>query len=220
MSFRQSCKSAGCGLISCCDRRETGPKFDSRYYDAAPPPKYSFIRLRSWPKTATANTQRISWTGTRKKTASARQQQQPQRRGDDTDDGELSDVASEDITKKVFTYDIVLFARGREEPIYRCLLLDFHAVVNAVSDELPRLLNLPMEEYNGQAVRLPDGSFAKPVGTVELDWQIYNGKRPYKTKCVVIKDSQFDMLLGQPSIQRYKLWEEDGDIKKRLPCYF
>ncbi|RDW65827.1 retropepsin-like aspartic protease [Aspergillus mulundensis] len=217
--FREHYKRAACGFLSCCDRQPANPEFDPRYSDATSPPKYSLIGLRSWPKTASPDTQRLSWTTKRKKSSSARQQQQQQRQqrgNDNTGYEDASDVTYEETGKTSSAHDIELFAPGREQPIYRCVLLDTSSFVDAVSDEFPRLLNVPMGEYNGGEVRMPNGFFVKPVGTLEVNWKIYKGKRPFRTKCVVIKDSQFDMLLGLPSIQRYGLFEEDEDNSERL----
>ncbi|KAL4908384.1 hypothetical protein BDW74DRAFT_147362 [Aspergillus multicolor] len=220
-AFREYSKRAASGLLSCCGRHHANSKFDPRYSDAASPPKYSLIALRSWPKTASTDTQRLSWSTKRKKSTPARQQQQqpqpqPQRRNDNTQYEHPADLSHGEFGQTSSTHDIELYAPGREQPIYRCVLLDTASFVDAVSDEFPRLLNVPMGEYNGGEVRIPNGLFVKPVGTIEVDWKIYKGKRPFRTKCVVIKDSQFDMLLGLPSIQRYQLFEEDGDRSGRL----
>ncbi|KAL2831694.1 hypothetical protein BDW59DRAFT_139849 [Aspergillus cavernicola] len=210
MPFLQSCKIAACGLASCRDRRQTGPKFESRDPGTTSLSKRRFIRLKSWPKSTTPNTRGPKWIRGHK-TTSARQQQ---REGDFAD--ESSDIASEDIPQKIFTYDVMLFGPQREKPVYRRLLLDFQGNLDTLSDDIARLLNLPFTPYNGAEVRLPNGSLVKPEGTLEVKWQLYEGSRPYKTKLLVIKNSDFDMILGISSIQRYKLWEEDCNIQTKL----
>ncbi|KAL4932082.1 retropepsin-like aspartic protease [Aspergillus undulatus] len=210
MPFYQSCKTAACGIISCCDRWQAGSEFDARYRDTRDPLKRSFIRLASWPKTPTPSIKKFKWIGDHRTPSNSDQSQE------DNIHDEVSDSASVDIALKIFTYDIELFGRERDKPVYRRLLLDFTVVINAVSDEIPRLLNRPVTPYNGKEVKLPNGVYVKPVGTLVIKWQLYKGKRAYKTKFLVIEDSLFDMLLGRPTIKKYKLWEEDRDIKKRL----
>ncbi|KAJ0425120.1 hypothetical protein BJY00DRAFT_308452 [Aspergillus carlsbadensis] len=123
---------------------------------------------------------------------------------------------AEHITDRVFFYNTILYNPQIEKAIYRRVLLSFMLNIDAISDEIPRVLGLPVSPYSGKAVQLHNGKSAKPIGTLHLQWKIYSGEKVYKTKFLVIKDSHFDMLLGRSSIKKYKLWEVDEDIEKRL----
>ncbi|KAL3458635.1 hypothetical protein BJX64DRAFT_292014 [Aspergillus heterothallicus] len=123
---------------------------------------------------------------------------------------------AEHITNRVFFYNTILYNSQAEKAIYRRVLLNFMLKIDAISDEIPRTLGLPILPYRGKTVQLHNGKTTKPIGTFYLQWQIYNDKKVYETKFLVIKDSQFDMLLGRSSIKKYKLGKMDGDIEKRL----
>ncbi|OJI95869.1 hypothetical protein ASPVEDRAFT_206959 [Aspergillus versicolor CBS 583.65] len=125
------------------------------------------------------------------------------------------DIASVHIPQSAFTYDIILFALPHEKPVYRRLLLDFHGNLDAVSDDIAQLLNLPITPYYDE-VRLPNGSVAKPTGVTEVKWQIYGGRHRHTAKLFVIPNSPFDMVLGVSSIRRCKLWKDDRDIRTGL----
>ncbi|KAL4878727.1 hypothetical protein BJY04DRAFT_220794 [Aspergillus karnatakaensis] len=214
MPFLQSCKSAACGFVSCCDR-QPDEKSDSRprypasdFSNAEPPPsKRSFNRLRPWPP---KNTQRVRWKGAR----ATHQNQQFANESYDRDKAS-SDQA---IAKRTFTYNTILYkpAGGAQGLLYRRLRLDFQVVFNAVSDQIPPELNLNISPYYGPDVRLPNGYVVTPVGELWVKWKLLETERTHETLFLVIKDSTFDVLLGRASIQEYKLWEEDKDILKRL----
>ncbi|KAL4963067.1 uncharacterized protein BDV14DRAFT_177132 [Aspergillus stella-maris] len=105
-----------------------------------------------------------------------------------------------------------------EKLIYRRLILDFddQKTTDAICDEIPQALNIPIKPYKGSEVQLPNGDWEMPVGTAEIPWKVYEGQRVYRTHFLVMKDSQFDMLLSRATIKRYKFWEEDKDVKGRL----
>ncbi|KAL4878733.1 hypothetical protein BJY04DRAFT_194991 [Aspergillus karnatakaensis] len=124
---------------------------------------------------------------------------------------------AEIIQDRIFFYDIVVYGLSAEKVIYRRTLLDFDLEINAISDEIPRALNLPIEPYRGSGmVKLPSGKSVQPVGTLVLRWQLYNDDNLHTTHFLVIKNSHFDMLLGRSSIEEYKLWEWDREIQARL----
>lgn len=106
-----------------------------------------------------------------------------------------------------------------KDVVYRRILLDFRVSIDAVSDEIPHLLGIPIDPYTGFEVQLPNGQYVEPIGTIQTTWKFYTGQKSHKTRVLVIKDSEFDMLIGRSSIQQYKLWEEDRDIWKRLQYY-
>ncbi|KAL4780595.1 hypothetical protein BJX76DRAFT_360719 [Aspergillus varians] len=215
MPFVQSLKNTTYGFISCCDRQKDA-KFESSYpasnssHDAKiAPVKRPFTRLKSLPKSSLPDTGKVRRTGGRKSIPSRQQHE-----------GDLKEKSYEsipkDILQKVFTYDIQLFGTKNDKVVYRRLLLDFQVNTDAVSDEIPKLLNLPIAGYKGAEVRLPNGSSVRPIGALEIQWQLYKGNRQYRTKFLVIENSQFDVLLGRRSIQKYRLSAEDEKIQKRL----
>ncbi|KAL4963070.1 uncharacterized protein BDV14DRAFT_93693 [Aspergillus stella-maris] len=210
MSFVQSCKNAACGIVSCCDRRssfnpEQPPRSYNRHSEINASSKHYFSRLRTWPKDSQGTRQsRVNGNRT---AVSGRGQQLH-----NTADTEAEKL-TENIRQRVFTYDIVLLGN---EPIYRRLLLDFNLNIDAISDEIPTLMNLPITPYDGLEVPLPSGALAKPIGIVKLKWRVYKKKRKFETTFLVIPNNHFDMLIGRSSIQTHKLWDADRDIRKRL----
>jgi hypothetical protein len=211
MSFYTICKSVARDIVSCCDPT----RIETRHSKGSPEVLHpeattNFASLDSHRKTQRRCNFRShkSWSNRRHRYAKALTLKK----------GEYGypDATSDHITDRVFYYNTVLYSPQTEKPIYRRVLLSFVLSIDAISDDIARVLGLPILPYNGKAVQLHNGESAKPIGTLHLQWKIYNGKRVYKTKFLVIKDSHFDMLLGRSSIKKYKLWEVDGEIEKRL----
>ncbi|KAL2812511.1 hypothetical protein BJX63DRAFT_243960 [Aspergillus granulosus] len=201
MPFYTSCKSIAWDIVSCCDRM--------RAHDIdIQSPNVSPVVLRS-----EMTTTPVSSYNSRKTQRKGTLRSNKREYGYD-------DAMAEHITDRVFYYNTILYNPEAAKAIYRRVLLNFTLKYDAISDEIPQVLGLPILPYYGKAVQLHNGKTAKPIGTLHLQWQIYNGKKAYKTKFLVIKDNHFDMLLGRSSIKKYKLWKEDGDIEKRLqyPC--
>ncbi|KAL2845646.1 hypothetical protein BJY01DRAFT_180218 [Aspergillus pseudoustus] len=197
MSFYTSCKSVARDIVSCCDRTREH-HIEPRY------PTDSSDILRLGTPTSFVNPQ-----GRRMARRKGNRKSHKSEYG-------YADTMPNDIIDRVFFYDTKLYNPQTEKPIYRRVLLSFMLNIDAISDEIPRVFGLPISPYKGKAVQLHNGKFADPIGTFQTRWQIYNGKKVYKTEFLVIKDSQFDMLLGSSSIRKYKLWKEDADIEKRL----
>ncbi|KAL2863167.1 uncharacterized protein BJX67DRAFT_266376 [Aspergillus lucknowensis] len=209
MPLLQSWKHATRGVVSCCDRQK-GSKFETQYPKHGFSPtatasrsKRPFAQLKWWPNTRNDGRERDL------RTAPSRQQRE------DKFTDRNSNSKPEDITRKIFTYDMMVFGLA-EDVVYRRVLLEFGVNIDAVSDEIPHLLGIPIDPYDGFEVRLPNGLYVEPIGTVETTWKLYTGQRSHRTRFLVIEDSQFDMLIGRSSIQQYRLWEEDADIWKRL----
>jgi hypothetical protein len=122
------------------------------------------------------------------------------------------------IPERIFSYHTIVYDQARERKLYRRVLLDFNPKrnIDAISDAIQQDLDLTMEPYFGSKVEIPNGDVVMPLGIVDVTWQIYKGVRPYRTQFVVIKDSQFDMLLGRMTIKGYEFWKEDKDIRERL----
>ena len=219
MPFVQQFRDAAHGFVSCCDRQRTGSKFgpysDDSYQHAAVS-KRGFGWLRSWPiSTRTRSTQQKARSKTEQEAGLERTQQREDKRRKERI---FKIEPYEEAAKGIFIYDIILFGIDREKFVYRRLKLDFHVQFDAVSDEIPRLVNIPITSYAGGDVKLPTGHWVKPLGTIEVKWQLYKGQHQYKTQFLVIENSPYDMLLGRPSIHNYRLWEEDNDILERLQC--
>ncbi|KAL4791893.1 hypothetical protein BDV19DRAFT_284889 [Aspergillus venezuelensis] len=215
MSFVQSCRNAACGIVSCCDRRPPSNskqplRNQGRHARISDSSKHYFRRLRTWPE-GTQKTRQSRVDGNCEAVSGRLQQQH------NAADLE-ADNSTEEIRQRLFTYDIVLLGKKREKPIHRRLLLDFHLDVDAISDEIPTLMDLPIAPYDGLEILLHSGIAAKPIGVVKLKWKLYQKKRKFETTFLVIPNSHFDMLIGRSSIQRHKLWEEDKDILRRLQC--
>ncbi|KAL2814902.1 hypothetical protein BDW59DRAFT_154095 [Aspergillus cavernicola] len=199
-------KTTARGILSCCDRQGTNnPSRSGRDSATAAPPKHTFNRLNSlsWP-----TSHKPQWLLWDRKTIVPPRPPPTEHR----------EEVTKYITKKIFTYDIVVFSAEPEKVVYRRLLLDFQLkdTVDAISDEIPQRLNLPITPYKGAEVKLPNGHCVMPIGTLEAKWQRYEGEKLYTTKLYVIEKSYFDMLLGRSSIWEYQLWDEDRDIQRRL----
>ncbi|KAL2869831.1 uncharacterized protein BJX67DRAFT_347078 [Aspergillus lucknowensis] len=213
MSLLKSCKSAAWGVV-CCGARTRELDFDPLHSEDC-------SHCSRTGTTATMNKNnscKEQEGGIRRRHRDCRkrsQHQTPSTLGQGKD-GYTDDELSEKITERIFFYDTILVGPQTGRIIYRRVLLDFAVDVDAISDEIHQVLDLPILTYRGQKVLLPNGNSVWPIGTLEVKWQFYDGKKKYKTKFVVIKDSHFDMLLGRSSIKRYKLWEVDSDIKRRL----
>ncbi|KAL3490123.1 hypothetical protein BJX62DRAFT_207743 [Aspergillus germanicus] len=194
MSFYTSCKSVARDIVSCCD----STRIDTQQTTDSP----EFLH----PSTTT-------------KPGNLYDPRKAQRKGGhrlQTREHGCADTSSDHIIDRIFFYDTILHVPQAEKVIYRRVLLSFKLKIDAISDEIPRAMGLPIHSFSGKAVQLHNGKTATPIGIFPMRWQLYNGKKIYKTKFLVIKDSQFDMLLGRSSIKKYKLWEEDGDIERRL----
>ncbi|KAL4776555.1 hypothetical protein BDW60DRAFT_86129 [Aspergillus nidulans var. acristatus] len=220
MPFVQPFKSAAHGFVSCCDRQRTGSKFgpysdDSHQQTALS--KRGLGWLRSWPISARTRStqQKARWKAERE--AGLERTHQHEAKGKQEELIKIEPNGKE-ITERIYVYDIILFGIEREKFVYRRLKLDFQVQFDAVSDEIPRLMNIPITSYAGGEVKLPTGHWVKPLGTIEVKWQLYKGQRQYKTEFLVVENSPYDMLLGWPSIHNYRLWEEDNDILERLQC--
>lgn len=204
VSFRNRVRS----ILSCCDSRDSTP-FEEKHLSVPRPSKGPFSGLKSRPQNTVPCPQTKRWSRGHVDPVESHQQRKNNFAAD------RSDIAFEDIPQRIFTYDVALFGRPRKKPVYRRLLLDFHGNLDAVSDDIAELLNLPLSPHDGE-VRLPNGSLAKPKGVIEVRWHIYGARRRHTTRLVVIPDSPFDMVLGASSIRRCRLWKEDGNIRTEL----
>lgn len=181
-------------ILSCCDRRANA-LLKPQHPDTDPPPKFSFDRLGSQlenyagdklnEKLNQGRRHRIKWFAT-----------------------EPYEIPSEQVSSDKRILDIELGRHQDEKVLYRRLLLDHQGYLNAVSDEVARLLGVPVMEYNGPPVRLPNGSSANPQGRIEVEWSIYKGSGHYRTEVLVIENNSFDMVLGASSIRDHGLWEK------------
>ncbi|KAL4763104.1 retropepsin-like aspartic protease [Aspergillus foveolatus] len=220
MPFVQQFKDAAHGFVSCCDRQRTGSKlgpYSDDSYQHAAVSKRGLGWLKSWPiSTRTGSTQqKARWKADHEAELERKRQREEKRRKERISKIEPID---KETAEGIFIYDIILFGIDREKFAYRRLKLDFQVQFDAVSDEIPQLVNIPITSYAGGEVKLPTGHWVKPLGTIEVKWQLYKGQHQYKTEFLVIENSPYDMLLGRPSIHNCRLWEEDNDILERLQC--
>lgn len=204
MVFESWKENGVCGIISWCDSPPFRKKHPSEKYPSVPRPKG-----REFTTSISPSTQTTRWSRGQADPFEADEQRSS------SFASEQHDITSQDIPRSVFTYDITLFALPHGKPVYRRLLLDFHGNLDAVSDDIAHLLNLPITPYYDE-VRLPNGSIRKPTGVAEVKWQLYEGRRRHTKKLFVIPNSPFDMVLGVSSIRRCKLWKEDGNIRTEL----
>ncbi|KAL4941872.1 hypothetical protein BDV06DRAFT_172556 [Aspergillus oleicola] len=123
-----------------------------------------------------------------------------------------------DISERLFVYDTAISGLEPGKLIYRRVLLDFDRdrTTNVISDEIPQTLGLPVAPYTGPKVQLPSGKWVMPVGTVDVNWSLFEGVKPYTMHFVVIENSHYDMLLSRWTIKAHEFWEEDGQIIERL----
>ncbi|KAL4821951.1 hypothetical protein BDW67DRAFT_149886 [Aspergillus spinulosporus] len=220
MPFVQPFKDAAHGFVSCCDRQRTRSKskpYSDDIYQHATVSKRGLGWLKSWSISARTRSTQQKARGKADREAELEPTHQHEERGKQEEFIKIEPNHTE-IPEGLYIYDIVLFGTNREEFVYRRLKLDFQVQFDAVSDEIPRLVDIPITSYAGGEVKLPTGHWVKPLGTIEVKFQLYKGQHQYKTEFLVIENSPYDMLLGRPSIHNYRLWEEDNDILERLKC--
>lgn len=185
-------------ILSCCDRRANA-RVKPPHADIDPPSKFRFDRLGS---------QLENHAGDRhneKLNSGRRPRIQGQQWGFATEGFE---IPSEQISSAKRTFDVELGRYQGEKVFYRRLLLDRQGDLNAVSDEIARLLGVPVMPYNGPPVRLPNGHLSKPQGIIEVEWSLYNNTSHYRTEVLVIENNSFDMVLGASSIRNHGLLEQ------------
>lgn len=185
-------------ILSCCDRRANA-RVKPQHADIDPPPKFRFGRLES---------QLENHAGERhnEKLNSGRRHRIQRGQWGLTTEG--FEIPSEQISSNKRTFDVELGRYQGEKAFYRRLLLDRQGNLNAVSDEVARLLGVPVMPYNGPPVRLPNGYWAKPQGIIEVEWSIYKSISHYRTEVLVIENNSFDMVLGASSIRNHGLLEQ------------
>ncbi|OJI95873.1 hypothetical protein ASPVEDRAFT_35181 [Aspergillus versicolor CBS 583.65] len=180
-------------ILSCCDRRANA-RLKPQHPDTDPPPKFHFDRLGSEIENDAGDNNRKLSPGRRHRIKGFA--------------SEPYKVPSEQVSSDKRILDIELGRHQDEKVLYRRLLLDHQGDLNAVSDEVARLLGIPFMAYNGPPVRLPNGSLANPQGRIEVEWSIYKGSNHYRTEVLVIENNSFDMVLGASSIRDHGLWEQ------------
>ncbi|KAL4791896.1 hypothetical protein BDV19DRAFT_284964 [Aspergillus venezuelensis] len=123
-----------------------------------------------------------------------------------------------DISDRLFVYDTAISGLEPGKVLYRRVLLDFdpNRTTNIISDEIPQTLDLPIAPYTGPMVCLPSGKSVMPVGTVEVNWSVFEGSKPYRMQFVVIENSHYDMLLSRGTIKQHEFWDEDRRILERM----
>ncbi|KAL4867945.1 hypothetical protein BDV12DRAFT_170595 [Aspergillus spectabilis] len=219
MPLLRSCKNIAWGLVPCCGRRQDR-ELDSKLSEEEDEYPHTTSAPTSTQPYDDRNIQRKDIRRTQNSRRNHNHQPFPlptsTTREDEFADNRIQDKP-QNIKERIFFYDIMVFSPDPEKIIYRRTLLDFTLDLDAISDEIPHVLNLPIDPYRrSEEVKLPNGKYVRPIGTLDAKWQLYNGDKPHTTHFLVIKNSHFDMLLGRSSIKKYKLWEWDRDIKKKL----
>lgn len=114
--------------------------------------------------------------------------------------------------------DIVLFATD-STPKTRRLLLDLQTEVNVMADEVQRQLKLNMAPYVGEIIHLPNRHDVKPIGEITARWKILGTKKIYTTPFLVIRNSYFDVMLGEPYIKEHELAKEEPRIAEWIQLW-
>lgn len=185
-------------ILSCCERKANA-RVKSRHPDIDPPSKIHFDGLESQLENHTRDKHN-------EKLNSAPRHRIEGKRGGFTT--EAFEIPSEQISSDRRTFDIELNRYQSQKNLYRRLLLDSQGDLDAVSDDVARLLSVPFIPYNGAPVRLPNGYSATPLGIIYVEWSLYKGTEHFRTEVLVIENNSFDMVLGASSIRNHGLLEQ------------
>ncbi|OJJ43537.1 hypothetical protein ASPZODRAFT_123176 [Penicilliopsis zonata CBS 506.65] len=121
-----------------------------------------------------------------------------------------------------FVYDVIVRAPGHSgRALRRRLVLSFSTDVNIMSDTVYRRLemdNTSLKTYAGPPLPPVNGrADLKPIGTVEAQWAFCGRENnTYRMVFNVIRDLEYDMLLGTTAMKQLELYRVDSAIAKRL----
>lgn len=113
-----------------------------------------------------------------------------------------------------FTRNGYLITRSQEKKGVR-ISMDTQAEVSIIRSVIFDKLGLPLEPCKeslmpfriaGDTTRIPT------IGKVCVDWRFAQGHKTYQTDFYVVENDQFDVLIGLPTISRYKLLQPSSDI--------
>ncbi|RAK90837.1 hypothetical protein BO79DRAFT_208195 [Aspergillus costaricaensis CBS 115574] len=113
-----------------------------------------------------------------------------------------------------FTRNGYLITRSQEKKGVR-ISMDTQAEVSIIRSVIFDKLGLPLEPCKeslmpfriaGDTTRIPT------IGKVCVDWRFAQGRKTYQTDFYVVENDQFDVLIGLPTISRYKLLQPSSDI--------
>lgn len=83
-----------------------------------------------------------------------------------------------------------------------------------MSQKVFSALNMKMDAYEGPPIRGLKESI-KPLGQVKVDWYVIGKTKTYTDDFVVLDDSltkSFDILLGDPTIERVGFYKRDENV--------
>ncbi|KAL9612010.1 MAG: hypothetical protein Q9167_003376 [Letrouitia subvulpina] len=107
----------------------------------------------------------------------------------------------------------IVFNDHRGGIVRRRAILDTAASVNVISHEIVGHLGVEMNPWENGHLTTIGGPYL-PIGEVTLDWHVAARQRTYRTLFAVIDPtvSDFDVLLGLETINRYKFLLRNTDV--------
>ncbi|KAF9892680.1 hypothetical protein FE257_001082 [Aspergillus nanangensis] len=121
-----------------------------------------------------------------------------------------------DLAHRDFIYNVVLPAATGGK-IRRRLLLDFKTDVNIMSYSTYQRLGLTADHYDSMVPIQRSGQpEVKPIATVGAQWCLYGDHKSYDTVFYVVRECEFDLLLGRPSVIEHQLYRKDAAVMTRL----
>lgn len=93
--------------------------------------------------------------------------------------------------------------------------MDTQGEVSIMRSVVFNKLGLPLEPCTESLVPFriaADTTSIPTIGKVRVDWRFAQGLKTYETDFYVVENDQFDVLIGLPTILRYKLLQPSSDI--------
>ena len=89
--------------------------------------------------------------------------------------------------------------------------LDTAAQLDVMSKRVAVALGTELESYSGEDVRELGGRM-KPLGQLTMDWHVMSKKKTYTTTFLVVDTEEFDVLLGEKTMDEIGFYKVDKDV--------
>lgn len=113
-----------------------------------------------------------------------------------------------------FTRNGYLITRSQEKKGVR-ISMDTQGEGSIMRSVIFDKLGLPLEPCEESLVPfriVGDTTRVPTIGKVRVDWRFAQGLKTYQTDFYVVENDQFDVLIGLPTISKYKLLQPSSDI--------
>ncbi|KAA8650895.1 retropepsin-like aspartic protease [Aspergillus tanneri] len=113
-----------------------------------------------------------------------------------------------------FIYDVMLLA-DQNTWIRRRMVVDFETDINIMREAVYRRMKYRVQPYSGE-ITWWNRPNTKPLGKLKATLQICGRGRTYYAEFYVVKNAEFDLLLGRPSVREIGLYRADPAVATRL----